>query len=119
MGVSFSDIVALAKAGYKPAEVKELISLGEKSEAEQKPEEPHAAAGAIQEPEPASGEPGVAEENVQPAKTEDPVDYKSLYEQAKADLDKAQKANVSQNAAATTPAEDPDKTLREIVGSYL
>lgn len=133
MGVSISDLITLAKAGYTPGQVKELISLSEKSGQEPngqdpkgqepsgqdpKAEEPHAATGANDEPKPASGEPKEAAKNAQPAKTEDSVDYKALYEQAKADLDKAQKANISQNAGAKPP-EDPEKNLRDLVGSYL
>lgn len=118
MGVSISDLITLAKAGYTPGQVKELISLSEKSGQEPKAEEPPAATGANDEPKPASEEPKEAMENAQPAKTEDSVDYKSLYEQAKADLDKAQKANISQNAGAKPP-EDPEKDLRDLIGSYL
>lgn len=118
MGISLSDLITLAKAGYTPGQVKELISLGETSAPEPKAEEPPAATGATDEPKPASEEPKEAAENAQPGKTEDPVDYKSLYEQTKADLDKAQKANVAQNAGVITP-EDPEKTLKDIVGTYL
>ena len=118
MGVSLTDLITLAKAGYTPGQVKELISLDVKAETEAKAEEQQAAAGANNEPEPASAEPEKAPENGQPAPAQDPVDYRSLYEKAKADLDAAQKANINQNAGAQ-PTEDPEKSLREIVGTYL
>mgnify|MGYP006923266470 CR=1 FL=1 len=118
MGVSISDLITLAKAGYTPGQVKELISLSEKSGQEPMAEEPPAATGANVEPKPASEEPKEATENAQPAKTEDSVDYKSLYEQTKADLDKAQKTNVNQNASAVQ-TEDADKHLRETISSFL
>lgn len=54
------DIIALAKAGYKPADVKELVAL------------------ATPEPEPKKPEETETEQ----------TDYKALYEQIKAELDK-------------------------------
>lgn len=118
MGVSLSDLITLAKAGYTPGQVKELMTLDVKAEAETKAEEQQAAAGANNEPEPASAEPEKAPENGQSADAQDPVDYKALYEKTKADLDAAQKANINKDAGAQ-PAEDPEKSLREIVGTYL
>lgn len=118
MGVSLTDLITLAKAGYTPGQVKELMTLDVKAEAGQKAEEQQAAAGANDEPKPDSAEAKGPSENEQPAGAQDPVDYKSLYEKAKADLDAAQKANINQNAGAQTP-EDPEKELREIVGTYL
>lgn len=123
MGISISDMIALAKAGYTPSQVKELMTMETsqdvKPEPEVKAEEPQAAAGANDKPEPASAEPKQATENAGPEKTEDPVDYKALYEQTKADLDKAQKANVSQNAGAVQNTEDAYKHLIETISSYL
>ena len=123
MGISISDMIALAKAGYTPSQVKELmtmeISQDVKTEPEAKAEEPQAAAAPIDEAKTASAEPKQATENAGPEKSEDPVDYKALYEQTKADLDKAQKANVSQNAGAVQNTEDAFKHLRETISSYL
>lgn len=119
MGVSFNDIVTLAKSGFTYSNVKELISLGEMQTPEQNTEGAQAAAGAIDKPEPASAEAIVPTQNVIPDKTaEDPVDYKALYEQAKADLDKAQKANINQNAAPAQPT-DSIKSLQDTISTYL
>lgn len=123
MGISISDMIALAKAGYTPSQVKELmtmeISQDVKPEPEAKAEEPQGAAGANDKPEPASPESKQTPENAGPEKQEDPVDYKALYEQTKADLDKAQKANISQNAGAVQKPEDAYKHLTETISSYL
>ena len=123
MGISLTDMITLAKSGFTYSNVKELmtmeISQDVKPELDKKAEEPQAAAGANDKPEPASAEPKQAPENAQPDKAEDPVDYKTLYEQTKADLDKAQKANVSQNAGAVQNTEDAYKHLTETISSYL
>ena len=118
MGVSLSDLITLAKAGYTPGQVKELMTLDVKAETEAKAEEQQAAAGAKDEPKPVGAEAEKPSENGQPADAQDPVDYKALYEKAKADLDAAQKANINKDAGAQTP-EDPEKELRAIVGTYL
>lgn len=123
MGISISDMIALAKAGYTPGQVKELmtmeISQDVKIEPEANTEEPQAAAAPIDEAKTASAEPKQATENASPEKSEDPVDYKALYEQTKADLDKAQKANVSQNAGAVQQSDDPYKHLTETISTYM
>lgn len=61
--MKFSDIIDLAKAGYKPSDIKELLQL---QEPEEKPDV---------KPE-AKGSEGKDKE-------EDPVDYKKLYEEEK------------------------------------
>ena len=115
--ISFNDIVSLAKAGYKPADVKELIALSETAE-QSKQEEPQGAAPAIDEPKSVSPEPDRAPENIEPAKPEETVDYKKLYEQSQEDLKKAQAANIKKdNAPAQAP--DPMKNLTDLVSSYL
>ena len=89
--ISFKDVVELAKAGYKPADVKELISLSEMAD-QSKQEEPQGAAPAEIEPKSVSPEPDRAPENKEPEKPEEAVDYKKLYEQSQEDLKKAQAA---------------------------
>lgn len=119
MGITLNDIVALAKQGYKPGDIKELISLSEKADAD-KPEEQQKAAGAIDEPKPADSEAKEPTENAQPANAEqkDDVDYKKLYEQSQSDLKKAQEANIKKDSA---PAHEPDPmaNLTDLVSSYL
>lgn len=119
MGITLNDIVALAKQGYKPGDIKELISLSEKADAD-KPEEQQKAAGAINEPKPADSEAKEPTENERAANAEqkDDVDYKKLYEQSQSDLKKAQEANIKKDNAPATPA-DPNKDLLDLVGSFL
>ena len=115
MGLSISDVVALAKAGYKPSDVKEIIALSEKSEPV-KPEEQQAAAAAPIEPKTASAEPKEATANeAQPEKTEEKeIDYKELYEKSQEDLKKAQAVNRSaDNSGKQT--DDPVKDLISLI----
>ena len=115
--ISFKDVVELAKAGYKPADVKELISLSEMAD-QSKQEEPQGAMPAIDEPKSASPEPDRAPENKEPEKPEEAVDYKKLYEQSQEDLKKAQAANIKKDAAPAQ-APDPMNNLKDLVSSFL
>lgn len=119
MGITLNDIVALAKQGYKPGDIKELISLSEKADAGA-PEEQQKAAGAIDEPKPADSEAKEPTENEKPdnAEQEDDVDYKKLYEQSQSDLKKAQEANLKKDNAPAQP-EDPTKDLKAIITTYM
>lgn len=118
MGVSITDLITLAKAGYTPAQVKELITLSEKAAEPQHEEQPGATAGpsdpATESPEPL-GAPEKEVKAPEPEKKE--IDYKELYEKSQADLKLAQEANrktdVSGNASA-----DPEKDLKTIFSSY-
>ena len=40
MKMKLEDIIALAKAGYKPSDVKELVKLAEEPQEPQEPKEP-------------------------------------------------------------------------------
>ena len=90
--MKFTDYIALARAGYKKAEIEKMIAEDAKEEKEQLPEpldiEDH--------PDP---EPDI--QTVQPSRAEesepDQPDYKALYEQVKKDLEAAQKANLSRD----------------------
>lgn len=115
MGLNISDIVALAKAGYKPAEVKELIALSEK-ETQPKPEEQPGAPAAPSEPTTESPEPKKATENeVKADKPEEKeIDYKELYEKSQQDLKKAQEANRGADNSGKAP-EDAMKYLLETI----
>lgn len=117
MGLNISDIVALAKAGYKPAEVKELIALSEK-DSQPKPEEQPGATAAKSEPTTESPEPKKAPENAE--KAEEPkkeeINYKELYEKSQQDLKKAQEANRSADNSGKAP-EDTMKALLETISN--
>lgn len=113
--LSIFDIVELAKAGYKAADIRELTSVdipdGEQGQTadEKTPaasEQPTAENSAKETEQDKSG----AEEP-----KEDNVDYKSLYEQKCAELEKVQQSNVHQNQ----PKPEKQATLDDIVRSFM
>lgn len=118
MGVSITDLIALAKAGYTPGQVKELIALSEKEPETKHEEQPGATAPIIEETT-ASPEPlGATEKEVQtqePEKVE--INYKELYEKSQEDLKKAQEANRKTDVSTNQQA-DPTKHLLDIFASY-
>ena len=117
MGLSIPDIVALAKAGYKPGDVKELITLSEKV-SDPKPEEQPAATAEPSNPATESAEPEKAPENAEPDPEPDKeVNYKELYEESLKNLKAAQEVNRKQDASGTAP--DPSEDLKAIIASYL
>lgn len=52
--MNLSDIIALAKQGYKPADIRELIALGNEQEQRQKQPDPQPDPGPTTPPEPAT-----------------------------------------------------------------
>ena len=128
MSVSIKDLIELAKAGYTPAAVKELITLSEKAEPV-KTEEPKEPAVATNEPKPAvaTNEPKPAEakpeenkagENESQGKPEEAVDYKKLYEKTLADLKTAQEANRKESQPEDKSA-DMEKHLADTFASFM
>ena len=76
--MKFDDIIALAKAGYKPNEVKELLAMAEPT--------PEPDPEPIPEPDP---EPEQKEEKPEEVQISIDTDYMKLYEESQKALDKA------------------------------
>ena len=99
--LSIKDVVSLAKAGYKPADVKELIELSKEPEEpapkEKEPEEP-----APEEPAPKEKEPEEPE-----------IDYKAKYEEL---LEANRKAALTRDNSGSEPQQ---KSAEEIVNEAL
>lgn len=104
-----SDIVALAKAGYKASEIKELLTLKD-PEPEPEPKnggaDPGDKKGGTGSTDPAP-EPKEPEKGKPKPDTPAEPDYKALYEKAAADLKAAQDANrkTGDNKPGKTPEE--------------
>ena len=92
--MKFEDLVAFAKAGYKPADVKELLEMQIESNQPEPEPEP------IQEPEP---EP----------------DYKKLYEESLAKLKEAQKANVLKDVSSSDDNKSDDDIVKDLFRSFM
>lgn len=90
--MKLEDIIALAKQGYKPADIKELIELSKEDayESDNQGETPGDAAESEQTT-PEDSKPTETPENV------DSIDYRKLYEEEHSKLLNAQRTNLNQN----------------------
>lgn len=106
--MTITDIIALAKQGYKPGDIKELIELASSSEDqhtdEQGQEQYVPAAPASVDPEPEQEDEPVQEKETEP-------DYKSMYEELKKET---QRKNVRSNSQI-----EPEKTLDERMADLI
>lgn len=116
MGASIMDYLILAKAGYKKADIDQIITLS-KQEEETNPEGQQAATANI-ENKTASAEPlQASEKEEKPEPAQEEIDYKSLYEKSQEDLKAAQAANRTIDNSPNL--EDRSAELKSIVASYL
>ena len=107
------DIVALAKAGYKAADIKELTEL-EVEGSENVPEDKPANNTDTQPP--AENKPEEDLKDKAGDQTgDDTIDYKKLYEEKCEELKTAQQANVHQNQ----PNETNKQTIDDIVRNFM
>ena len=96
--ITIKDIVELAKAGYKPNEVKELIELSKSEDTASDMPEIRCDTPA-QEGEAAKSP--VSNEDASPSQEQDPEpDYKALYEKSRIELAEAQKANLKKDISS-------------------
>ena len=96
--MKFSEMMELAKAGYKPAEIAEMAKLEKVADAPEEEEE-------IKDDTLADMEDKETPQDVQNQNDKDDdadqTDYKALYEQSQKALKEAQSANVNQNIGGT------------------
>ena len=116
----FGDLVALAKAGYTPAQVKELLAMTkEDAAASEKPAETVAEESA--QPEPEKAEPAAAPTESKEDSNKDLqaqiADLKKQLEKSQADLAIAQKANV--NGGEPKKAPTTEEHLADLFRSYM
>lgn len=106
--MELKDLLTFAKAGYTPAQVKELLAIQTVPQpAEPQPAEPQPA-----EPQPAEPQPV----EPQPAEPQ-PVDYKSLYEESQKKLKEAQSINVHTNIEPLK--ENDDEIVIRMISNFL
>ena len=111
--LNFVDIVALAKQGYKPSDIKELLAL-DIPESPEAPETPEAPAEVPLDPEVSDDTATAAKATAQPA--EDTTKDAEI-EALKAQVAELQKTNQTVNQSGNTP--DPQKDLDDIVRSFM
>lgn len=113
--LNLNDIIALAKQGYKPADVKELIELSKTAEASEEvqeqpteiPEQPEEAKEAPKE-----------EEKKDSAEADKIVDYKAKAEELEKKISELQKANTKQNADKSDHKSDAE-LFADVMKSFM
>lgn len=119
--LTISDIVALAKAGYKPSDVKELIELSKTAETpaetpNDKEDGTTVAVTVLPDDPVANTAPATGSEEQDP---EDSIDYRALYEETKLQLDSAQQLNVRHNIQSDTEQETDSDIIKDLVKNFM
>ena len=122
MGMNIIDIVALAKAGYKFSEVKELLTLANQSEDETAPEgdekdqpkktEQHDAGKEQPDDAPKKGTDTPEEDSAI-------LSYKEKIQELEDKLQKLQSDNVHKDHSDKTDTKTDEETLDEITTSFM
>lgn len=112
--MKIQDIVALAKAGYKIDEIKELLAtpIPEQDEPNQTTQDEQGTD--TTDTQPAQGTDTTDTQTTQ----EQEVDYKALYEESQRKLAIAQQQNVHENVSNNNNINEDDK-LADIIGGIL
>ena len=107
--MTITDIIALAKQGYKPSDIKELISMTQVEPSVESEADRDSLRSSVNTTE------DVVEEVVEENEVTDPQpnidEMKAQIQQLKEDLKKAQQVNVSQTTTQTSSNEDDLKEL--------
>lgn len=110
--IQFTDILALAKQGYKPADIKELLAIETTDVSEPiQAEQPQPETAQAEMPEPVS-EP----ETTTPAKATGQTGN-DVVEELKATIKELQQANIHQDISGNV--KDPQEDLNELVRAYM
>lgn len=120
--ITIKDIVELAKAGFKPNEVKELIELSKNDETES-----FTVSGSSDTAGDASShtspDPSIAGIEASPAaedkKEEDETDYKALYEASQIELKEAQKANIKRDISSADDNRSDEDILKDLIKEFI
>jgi len=118
MKIGFSDILALAKQGYTPNDIKELMNLEindgmQTQEGNTQGEDIHEE---VRESDAATHENKPTDESSDA--NENTIDYKLLYEESQKKLQTIQKQNTNQNIKDDTKESDTE-ILSDIVRSFM
>ena len=121
MKPKFSDIIALAKAGYSAADVKELMSLEIKEPAPEPAPQPNPAEGAEEQQGKEPEKPNLQNEPEGDA-TAGAVNIEALQKQIadlQTQLEAAQRVNVTQVSAAPEPEKSAETLAEEIARQFM
>lgn len=123
--ITIKDIVELAKAGYKPNEVKELIELSKNEEnnstiisgsSDDAGEMDNPPSNIVQDSTPIHSftELSPAEET-----EKDDTDYKALYEASQLELKEAQKANIKRDISSEEDNKSDEDILKDLIKEFI
>lgn len=115
--MKFTEMMELAKAGYKPSEIAEMHKLQKEADPEEVPinQENDTAKNTLNTSAEPDKEEAPGEAEAKPIEVNED-DYKTKYEEAMAELAKAQAANVSMNIESAKP--DADKAILDIINRF-
>lgn len=113
--MNFSDILALAKQGYKPADIKELLAI-EIHEPDDSQPEIKDAANSQALPDAAQDEPINADAPAESAAGD--IDYKKLYETEKLKNELLQKENINRNYGQEN-VKTEEEELHDIIRGFM
>ena len=117
--LSIKDVIDLAKAGYKPTDVKELIELSKISDAPLSDAQPPQADQTVSQSQPenlaADNDASAAPKESEPTATE--PDYKALYEAEREKVNSLQKINTNADVSGPSEAEIIS-SLSDVIRDY-
>lgn len=116
MGFGITDIIAFAKAGWSPADVKQTIELANNMEQTDNTSEVKDSAEQVQADQDADEKPAAAAE---PDAQADAVDYKKLYEEQKALTEKLQQENIRQDTSKGFDEKTDQEKLNDIFAAFM
>lgn len=111
--MKLTDIIELAKQGYKPADIKELVAISEETESKEATQKAH--------------EDDQGQDNAEDMKDSDAsgsdtdskdeaIDYKKLYEEEKKKTENLQKDNLKKDMSGQEKENDLDTVLEAVKG---
>ena len=126
--MNLTDIITLAKEGYKPSDIKELIALAKAEPKEPDPKEPNPKEPEPKEPDPKEPDPKEPEPKEPDPKEPEPKepdpkepDYKSELEKAQNQIKELQKEIRKHNNESDSddPTKTDDEKMVDIFESFL
>ena len=120
--LKLDDIVALAKQGYKPADVKELIELSKSTDEAPTSSEDVADTGKPSTPAEEDKKPEEASKGtVTDDSSEDDkvIDYKKKVEELEKKIQDLQKANTKKNIADTDDSKSDSEVFADVMKSFM
>lgn len=110
---TFKDIMLMVSKGYKPSDIKEILTMAKELNETSPSEDPSVD---IEEDSGVATTPATPEDSSKDSKeVEDKEDYKALYEKTKKELKEAQKANKARDIST----EEDYKTSEDIVNEFI